>query len=729
LDLIHKHPNASILIVEGEKTADAGSEQLDVKKTIVTTWIGGANGIKNTDFSVLNGRKSIFFADHNQPGFKAMNEIASMIDTKVKRFVSIPDHYPAKWDIADEDWDDIKVLRQFILDRITKEPYPIEPPKLEAPKKPAPLTVAKSPKNPPLPPMVVPTESFSENEHFRMLGYDKDENSRLVYFFFSFDAKSVIKLSPPSMNKSNLMMLAPINYWEDEFPKKTGVDIDAAQQFLMGRSHQIGPFRDKYIRGRGAWMDEEKLVIHTGETLLIDKKLIPLRSFNSRYVYEIGETLGFGNDRPLKNAESIELIKKMQWLGWDRDISAYLLAGWCVIAPFCGVLKWRPHVWVTGAAGTGKSYVMDNMIKRLMGEVAVVVQGKTTEAGVRGILQSDARPVLFDESDVDSYNDKERIQSILALARSSSYSDGGVISKGTQSGSARSYVIRSCFAFSSIGVQLNQQSDRSRFTMLSLKSFDGVRTKEEFAKFERGWNELVTEDFVHSLQSRTMELLPIIMANSKTFSDAASALIGNRRIGDQVGGMLAGAYSLTSSNEISYDDAYKWIEKRDWTEEKGLEATKDENQLFSLLMANMIRIEGTHSSVERSIGELILCAADDLSDIGVTRENANTRLRRIGIMVTEDKIHISNTAPGIRDIIKNTSWSSNHGKVLERLDGAVKLAPRTFYPGLKSRGVSLPLAMISDGFVFERFTNPDVVNEYKAAGVEFEDKEDEELPF
>ena len=59
---------------------------------------------------------------------------------------------------------------------------------------------------------------------------------------------------------------------------------------------------------------------------------------------------------------------------------------------------------------------MDNIIKRLVGEVGIVVQGKTTEAGVRGLLQSDARPVLFDESDVDSYSDKERIQSILALA-------------------------------------------------------------------------------------------------------------------------------------------------------------------------------------------------------------------------------------------------------------------------------------------------------------------------
>jgi len=35
---------------------------------------------------------------------------------------------------------------------------------------------------------------------------------------------------------------------------------------------------------------------------------------------------------------------------------------------------------------------------------------------------------------------------------------------------------------------------------------------------------------------------------------------------------------------------------------------------------------------------------------------------------------------------------------LERLPGALKVEPRTYYPGCKSRGVSLPLAMISEGF-------------------------------
>jgi len=361
-------------------------------------------------------------------------------------------------------------------------------------------------------------------------------------------------------------------------------------------------------------------------------------------------------------------------------------------------------------------------VKQCLGEIAVVVQGKTTEAGVRGTLQSDARPVLFDESDVDSYNDKERIQSILALARSSSYSDGGEVIKGTQSGAARSYVIRSCFAFSSIGVQLNQQSDRSRFTMLSLRSFEGKRSKEDFAEFELDWNSTITDEFVGSLQSRTIELLPIILENSRTFSDAASHVIGNRRIGDQIGGMLAGAYSLTSTKLISYDDAIEWIRKRDWSEEKGLEQTKDELQLFSLLMSTMVRVEGTHSTIERSIGELILCSADMLSDINVTRQNANTRLRRIGIMVNDDRIYISNTSPGIKELIKNTSWSSNHNKILERLPDSEKLEPRTYYPGLKSRGISLPISMISDGFKSETFNHDTLKDVQPPAELDFDDE-------
>lgn len=719
LNLINDSPGASIIVVEGEKTADAVQAGFDPARTVVTTWIGGANGIDNANFLPLVGRRVVLWPDNDAPGRKAMHLIHEKIGRScpVVRWVNVPEELPEKWDGADKEWQRGE-LKSFVLENVSDVPTyvpevapikvvvndevpsdglfeagePVKPknPKLEGPKNPPP---------PPLPEVEDTEIERLDNPHYRMLGYDKDENSRLAYYFFSFDAKAVIKLSPTSMNKANLMMLAPLNYWEGAFPGggKSKFDVDGATQFLMGNSHKVGTFKDKFIRGRGAWVDEGRFIIHTGDKLIVDGEMRLLKEFRSRYVYEVGERLGFGTSQPLKSFEAMKLIQQAKWLMWDREINAYLLIGWCVLTPFCGILPWRPHIWVTGPAGSGKSWVMENIVKKLLGDTAVVVQGKTTEAGVRGLLQNDARPVLFDESDVDNHNDKERVQNVLALARSSSYSDGGTVGKGTQSGGSRTYTMRSAFAFSSIGVQLNQQSDRSRFTTLGLMSFEGKRTKEDFIEFERLWRETVTEQFVKDLQSRTMGMLAIILKNARTFADAVTHVIGQRRIGDQVGGMLAGAYALSTRNEISYEDAVEWVKNKDWSEEKGLELTKDEYQLFGKLIGHITRVETEFKTIERTIGELILIACNLRTEIGCSPAAASNRLRRLGFMIKDNMLLISNTADGIMSIIRDTSWSSNYNKILERLPGAVKVEPRTYFPGLKSRGVGLPLTMVIEG--------------------------------
>lgn len=732
LHLIKQYPNASVLICEGEKTADAINAELDPNKTIAVTWIGGSNGIENADFSPLSGRKVMYWPDHDteqkypqkhakagqvkpwheQPGNHAMLEINKVLEPicPIRRWIAVPDTYPHKWDAADKEWEEGE-LRKFVLENIgdiPEVPHYMETEfEISEPVKPAPKPRVEGPKNPPPPPRTEAPQlsdvgsdiGFAFNDHFRMLGYDKDENSRLVYYFFSFDAKAVIKLAPSSMTKSNLMMLAPLNWWEQMFPgsKSARIDADAAVQFLIFHSHQVGTFKEKFIRGRGAWVDEGKFIIHTGDILLVNGSPIPLKSFRSRYVYEIGERLGFGMTDGLRASEASKLVQKAKWLLWEREINAYLLAGWCVIAPFCGILQWRPHIWVTGPAGSGKSWVMDNIVKRLLGDTALVVQGKTTEAGVRGLLQNDARAVLFDESDVDNNNDKERVQNVLALARSSSYHDGGQIGKGTQSGGSRTYTMRSCFAFSSIGVQLNQQSDRSRFSILGLVSFEGKRSKEDFQQFERDWTSLVTDDYVKALQSRTMGLLPVILKNSRTFADAVAHVIGQRRIGDQVGGMLAGAYSLNSTKEISYDDAIEWVKARDWTDERGLELTKDEYRLFGRLMGFVTKVETELGIKERTIGELILIASRFRTELGLSADVASNRLRRLGFRITKDKVNISSTADSIVSMLRDTPWVNNYNKILERLPGAEKVEPMTYFPGIRSRGVSVPLSMVTDG--------------------------------
>ena len=725
LDLLNKFPYASILVVEGEKTAQHGQEHIDPSKVIVTTWIGGANGIKNVDWSPLKDRRIIYCPDHDtkqrygdshksagklkpwyeQPGNHAMLEINKLISTDLNitdsRWVNVPNTFDDKWDIADKDWNEGELL-QFIYGNITDVPV-INTEDQESDDNLKPFT----------PPIVIsehhdetPTKMHGvdnlgkvnvfENDHFRFLGYDKDENGKLIYFFFSFDAKTVIKLAPSSMTKSNLMMLGPINWWENFFPGRTGLNIDAAQQYLISYSHTCGIFKEKSIRGRGAWIDNKRFVVHTGNTLIVDGEFIPLRKFESKYVYEINDQLDFSIGQKMSTTAGRQIIDMISSLRWEREVNAYLLAGWCVISPFCGVLPWRPHIWVTGPAGSGKSWTMEHVVKKLVGEIGVVMQGKTTEAYVRGKLQNDALPVLFDESDVDSHNDKERVQSVLALARSSSYGNGGVVGKGTQSGGSKEYQIRSCFAFSSIGVQLNQQSDRSRFTMLGLRSFEGFKSDSDFAAFHDQWNSIVNNDLVKSLHSRTMFLLPTILKNMKTFTDAVTQVIGNRRIGDQVGGMLAGAYSLISNNEITLVDAIEWVKKRDWNEEQSLEQTKDEYQLFGRIMSQVTFVDSNYGRVDRTIGELVSLACNRSSEVGISFDTANSRLRRFGIIITNEKIIISNSSPEILNIIKDSSWSRNYNKILERLPSSEKMESRTFTPGLKSRGIALPISLIFD---------------------------------
>ena len=56
-------------------------------------------------------------------------------------------------------------------------------------------------------------------------------------------------------------------------------------------------------------------------------------------------------------------------------------------------------------------------------------------------------------------------------------------------------------------------------------------------------------------------LVPVILKNAETFSQAAAAVLSDQRAGDQIGTLMAGAYSLTSDGEISYDAALEFVRR------------------------------------------------------------------------------------------------------------------------------------------------------------------------
>ena len=141
LHKIVQNPEKSILIVEGEKTADAASKL--IPSVIATAWMGGASAVKYIDLTPLQGRVIVLWPDndythaykdgpmseqikpfHDQPGNKAMLEIANALKPYCRtiKWVNNPKDSPCGWDIADADWTPKEAIK-YIKENMVNVPY------------------------------------------------------------------------------------------------------------------------------------------------------------------------------------------------------------------------------------------------------------------------------------------------------------------------------------------------------------------------------------------------------------------------------------------------------------------------------------------------------------------------------------------------------------------------------------------------------------------------------
>lgn len=132
LDLLAQHPQATVLLVEGEKCADAGNAHLLDHGYVLASWPGGGKAIDKADWSPLAGRRVITWADcdaqrrklsraeieagkdpeaepilpaEQQPGVKAMAKIRDKLAALGCELLDVmipePGEVPGGWDIAD----------------------------------------------------------------------------------------------------------------------------------------------------------------------------------------------------------------------------------------------------------------------------------------------------------------------------------------------------------------------------------------------------------------------------------------------------------------------------------------------------------------------------------------------------------------------------------------------------------------------------------------------------
>ena len=550
-------------------------------------------------------------------------------------------------------------------------------------------------------PVASGVEPLPKNAPFRLLGYNGERN-----YYLPHASEQVYSLSASAHTNAGAMLkLAPLGWWLRNFPKdpdneNKGVDWTRAASVLMSNSHVAGVHSESDLRGRGAWYDDGRSVVHAGDCLLVDGERVAIKDFQTRHIYEKGKILDrYVGTPPAEARDSQKVFEALTLVSWSKPIHATFAAGWVALAAVCGSLAWRPHLWVTGERGTGKSWVQTRVISQLLGDLAINTQGATSEAGIRQLASQDARPVLMDEAESERDGTKESIKAIIELARMSSFEAGAEIIKGTSGGRAMTYRCRSVFMMGSINVPLSMAADTSRFTVVSIEKSPG--TAEANARWERlqEIERTLFQDpmYCASVRSRIYRLIPVIRQNAAILASVIRDRVGDQRTGDQYGALIAGAMALSSDDVITVEQASRYIDAMNLSDAEDTESVSDQQALLAEIMQYMVRYDSDSGhQITRSIREIMQTAAGvGAPDTGLQRKGAKELLARHGIVVHRDgSASFANAHRGMRVILKDSPWSAGHKTVLKRLDGAEEKANPINVGASKARVVHVPLASL-----------------------------------
>lgn len=545
-------------------------------------------------------------------------------------------------------------------------------------------------------------DSWRDSAPFRCLGYNHG-----VYYYQPKGTGQISSLTPGAHDRKTLLPLAPYSWWEHTFQCRRGVDWTMAADAMFRASEHAGVFSPSRVRGRGAWPEDDPdgnsgFLLHLGDRMVVpgSKKYAQPDTYKSprKYMYERQPRLDGPSNDPMGVEEAREVLALFRDLLWTEAASGDLLAGWTVLAPVCGALDWRPHVFMHGDRGSGKSTVLEHLVAPLLASMYLPVVGNTSEAGIRQALRSDAFPVTFDEA--ESTDGGRSVQKVLGLARQASSETTARTLKGTQHGDALQYRIRSMFCFAAIASAVYQESDKSRVSLLNLMGATQVSPEEKKAHWDAYQPRLIKtidEATGRRLIARTLKLLRsgMLTETVNIFRVETGVKMKDQRLGDQYGTLYAGSWLLQS------DEAPDSREVRDVLGTDDLQSYRDDQmpegrKAMGILLQQRERID----QETYAVGEMIDACVETVTT-KLDESKAATVLRQLGIKVenTGDEgymILVANNSAWVRKVLENTMYANGIAPILATLPGAQKRNTTHFHTGLYSRAVAIPLTSLQE---------------------------------
>lgn len=647
------HPDWRVVLVEGEKCADAGNKWAESAgaQIVFVSWSSGAASTGKSDFSPLTDAakegRALMWPDADkqldkdgkllswtkQPGMKAALAIANRLPglkvLDVEVLADVKDGYDIA-DFIDEGSDPLQVIDGPLYSSAVATP-----------------------------------DDDEAAQFFRFLGYTDTH-----YWFLNQAKRSTQTIPVGSFNGSKLQELAPLAWWGvmGMITDREGIKVPIAQDYIVNKQKAVGRYDPDILRGAGVWNDDGEIIINDGRRIVTRTgEKIEYKDFRSQWVY-LSSDVTFSDvsgDIATTN-EGFDLAELFNVQEFSRLSSSLAVLGWALIAPFGGILKWRPHIWITGKAGTGKSHIIENIIDPLLGAFAISGTGKTTEASLRRDLRTDARPVRLDEMEPKDQKSREKIASILELERNSSSDASGYMTICGPDGGILKYRIHSCFCNASVVVpQLDGAAD-SRMVKCELKWLSPARMKEKQARS----NELLARCMrdPSRFQRRIFRALPRILADIDAIKkNGMLDGIGGQRNADQWAPLFCAAWALVSDESVTGTNGRSWVTGYiDDISGLKADAVDDEDAVMAHILSSIIEND---DKKRRTVAELLV-EADKVGVPATDTRDTIALLSRSGITLTYRSgrmmLAIATRSDAIAKMLRDTSYGAGYDAQIRR---------------------------------------------------------------
>lgn len=482
-------------------------------------------------------------------------------------------------------------------------------------------------------------------EKVNPLGYNDG-----VFYFLPERIGQIVEVTTSEIGSINkLLYLAKRSDYGEmvEDVEKNSAITDRIPETLMDLCIRRGIYEPSRVHGVGAWSDGGRFRLNCGDKVWCgeDGRFRKHSDVNGKGFYVKSRKRYDLDCEPLMNREAYALREVCEMLTWKRKMSGLLLSGWLVIAPVGGVLRWRPHVFLTGEAGAGKTSVIEQIVTPMLGDMAVRMDGGSTEAGLRATIREGSNPIFMDEFESESKTDAVNVQKILGWARKASA--GGVVTNAVAS-----YRAQSCVFFSAINPNVTQRADIERNTLLELVKNTGAQRDKDWQAIQDRIYEVIKSDYPLRMLRRTVDNIDALLANCETFSREASRILGSARAGDQYGPMLAGAYMLGSTGKVTQEQAKEWCEKQDWSWHFESVDGSDSERLLQRILTSMV----DHTYLDRTGKMSVMDLIERVRDGMEGAKEAIKTLGRIGIAVKGDRLCFANQNSRLSDLLAGTAW-------------------------------------------------------------------------